>query len=397
MKKLSNSMPSALIIVAAGNSTRMGGIKKEYLPLYNGTVLSESARVFFKTYQFSALAIAHPKNGREKAESALFADTEMHSLLQNTNLFFVEGGKTRQESVLNALKAIAPDMEKNSLVLIHDGARPFVTSKIILDTIAAAQKYGAAVPALQPVDTQKEIDENGMITRHLQRKNLAAVQTPQGFRYTELLEAHRKAAEDGTEYTDDTEIWGKYCSPVKTVAGDAVNKKITWPSDIPQNKQDKSMIRVGLGYDLHKLVAGRPLMLGGIHIPFEKGEEAHSDGDVLLHALTDALLGAAGMGDIGSFFPPEDSKWKDADSKELLKTVWKKITAEGWKLNNADCVIALEQPKFIPWREKVQKSIADVLGVSPSQIFVKAKTGEKMGKIGRGEAVEVWVTCLLER
>src|SRR5574344_1942882 len=142
MKKLSNSMPSALIIVAAGNSTRMGGIKKEYLPLYNGTVLSESARVFFKTYQFSALAIAHPKNGKEKAEAALFADTEMHSLLQNTNLFFVEGGKTRQESVLNALKAIAPDMEKNSLVLIHDGARPFVTSKIILDTIAAAQKYG---------------------------------------------------------------------------------------------------------------------------------------------------------------------------------------------------------------------------------------------------------------
>ena len=232
-------------------------------------------------------------------------------------------------------------------------------------------------------------------------ENLAAVQTPQGFLFSRLLDAHKKAAEDGKNYTDDTEIWGKYCGKVKIVDGDSINKKITYPSDIPQQKPDvkkeSKMLRTGLGYDLHKLVEGRKLMLGGIEIPFEKGEDGHSDGDVLLHALTDALLGASGMGDIGSFFPPEDQKWKDADSKMLLKTVWNKITEKGWKLENADCVIALEKPKFIPYRQKVIESIATILEVQSDQIFVKAKTGEKMGKIGRSEAIEVWATCLLSK
>ena len=157
------------------------------------------------------------------------------------------------------------------------------------------------------------------------------------------------------------------------------------------------MIRVGLGYDLHRLIEGRRLLLGGIELPFEKGEDGHSDGDVLFHAITDAILGASGLGDIGSFFPPEDMKWKDADSAELLKTVWQKVKAAGWKLENLDCVIKLEKPKFIPYRQQVIESIARVLEVETGQVFVKAKTGEKLPPVGTSEAVEAEVVCLLSR
>ena len=156
------------------------------------------------------------------------------------------------------------------------------------------------------------------------------------------------------------------------------------------------MIRVGLGYDKHVLTEGRKLILGGVVLPFEKGEDGHSDGDVLLHAITDALLGAAGLGDIGSYFPPSDPKWKDADSAMLLKKCWDDVRNAGWVLGNLDCVIALEKPKFLPFRDKVRESIAKILEVSKEQIFVKAKTGEKLGDIGQGRAVEVWSVCLLE-
>lgn len=154
-------------------------------------------------------------------------------------------------------------------------------------------------------------------------------------------------------------------------------------------------VRTGLGYDLHPLVEGRKLMLGGVEIPYTKGEAGHSDGDVLLHAITDALLGAAGLGDIGELFPPSDMRFKDADSRKLLQTAWQLVQNDGWKLGNLDCVIALEKPKFLPYRDQVRQSIADCLGVDKKTVFVKAKTGEKLGEIGTGQAVAVWATCLL--
>ena len=155
------------------------------------------------------------------------------------------------------------------------------------------------------------------------------------------------------------------------------------------------MIRVGLGYDIHRLVEGRCLLLGGVELPFEKGEDGHSDGDVLLHAIADALLGACGLGDIGSFFPPEDPQWKDAGSALLRKTVCRKVYEAGWKIENLDCVIKLEKPKFIPYRKLVINSIAGILNVEPDQVFVKAKTGEKLPPVGTSEAVEASVVCLL--
>lgn len=157
------------------------------------------------------------------------------------------------------------------------------------------------------------------------------------------------------------------------------------------------MIRVGLGYDLHRLVEGRKLFLGGVEFDFSKGEQGHSDGDVLLHAVTDALLGASGLGDIGSYFPPEDEKWKDADSKLLLQKVWNDVRNEGWKIVNIDCVIKLEKPKFLPKRQEVINSIAQILEIESSNIFVKAKTGEKLPPIGTSQAVEAEAVCLLEK
>ncbi len=157
------------------------------------------------------------------------------------------------------------------------------------------------------------------------------------------------------------------------------------------------MIRVGLGYDLHRLVNGRRLVLGGVEFDFEKGEDGHSDGDVLLHAITDAVLGASGLGDIGSYFPPEDMKWKDADSAELLRTVMRDVLAAGWTIENIDCVIKLEKPKFLPKRQQVIESVANILGVKNEQVFVKAKTGEKLPPVGTSEAVEAECVCLLSR
>lgn len=157
------------------------------------------------------------------------------------------------------------------------------------------------------------------------------------------------------------------------------------------------MIRVGLGYDLHRLIEGRKLILGGIVLPFEKGEDGHSDGDVLFHAITDAVLGASGLGDIGAYFPPEDAKWKDADSAQLLSAVLKDVYAKGWKIENLDCVIKLEKPKFIPFRQQVVNNIASVMGIEADQVFVKAKTGEKLPPVGTGDAVEAYCTCLLSK
>ncbi|MBQ0039152.1 MAG: 2-C-methyl-D-erythritol 2,4-cyclodiphosphate synthase [Treponema sp.] len=372
------------------------GTKKEYLKMGGGTVLSCAARIFLETADFKTVVIAIPENGEKDAQKALFADPETERLLKDKNLLFVEGGATRQSSVFNAIKAIP---EKDSIVLIHDAARPFVSKEIIENVIDAVEQYGAAVPAIAPVDTQKEIDSDGTIKRHLVRKDLVAVQTPQGFLLEPLLACHAKAAEKKFEYTDDTEIWDNFPEftdgkKVFVVEGNKANKKITFVQDIPENN---TMTRIGIGTDLHRLVEGRKFYLGGIEIPCDKGEDGHSDGDVLLHAIADALLGAGGLGDIGSYFPPDEPQWKNADSKMLLKKIWDDVLKAGWKLNNLDCVVETEKPKVLPWREKIIESIASVLETETSRVFVKAKTNEKQDSVGAGNAIKAYCVCLLER
>ncbi len=435
----------ALVLTAAGSSTRLGtGEKKEFMPFKDGTVLSAACFSFLNTLKekLSLIVITYPTEKKSQTKAALFCDARIKPLLDacSARILFTEGGGTRQESVRNALEEIAASCESGAcengansrgtssvldsgcsdgsagdscfdadFVLIHDAARPWVTPEIIEDACITALKYGSAVPAVPATDTlavagkSSATGANGSdktILSYIDRSTAFCLQTPQCFAFKELLEAHRKAAaENRSGCTDDTTVWAAYCSPVHLSKGSPANKKITFVADladitsggIPMN------IRTGLGYDLHRLTEGRRLVLGGVEIPFEKGEDGHSDGDVLLHAITDALLGAAGLGDIGELFPPSDNRWKDADSRELLRTAWKKVSDGGWRIENIDCVVALEKPKFLPYREQVRESIASVLGCPAERIFVKAKTGEKLGKIGRGEAVEAWVTCLISK
>lgn len=389
-----------VLITAAGSSTRMGGnIKKEYLPLESGTVLSTVVKKFLSGTDTELICITCPEGGKENSANAVFSDPDLSVYLEKNpdiKIIFTEGGSSRQASVFNGLKKIREVLSEteSTLVAIHDGARPFITSELVERTFLAAEISGAAFPGLEPTETQKQINPDGIVTAHLKRKDLISVQTPQVFNFQKIFEAHVKAEKDGQEYTDDTEIFGRYCGPVSTVKGDAENIKITYPGDLKEKGKEK-MIHTGLGYDMHRLVEGRKLFLGGVQIPFEKGEDGHSDGDVLLHAVTDALLGASGLGDIGSFFPPEEAKWKDADSKVLLKTVWNKITEKGWKLENLDCVVKLEKPKFLPYREEVIKSISNILEVPEDSVFVKAKTYEKTGNWEN--QIEAFATCLLSK
>ena len=428
-----------LVLTAAGSSSRMGQMgKKEYLPLGGGTVLSQSLKAFLEAAHFTAVVITVPAGGEGEAQAALSKDGELEGLLpagdagnreNQTFLAFVEGGSSRQSSIYNALAFLKGRyaIGGGDVVLVHDAARPYVTTEIIQDCIACTVEHGAAVPAIPAVDTQKEISPDATIARHLDREKLAAVQTPQGFLLAPFILCHEQARSEGLDFTDDTRVWDFYPQltggkKVHIVKGDIVNKKITYPSDLAtlddragrdvpsdgnaptgtppfkrQSTAGQPEIRIGMGTDLHKLVEGRRFLLGGVEIPAEKGELGHSDADVLLHAITDALLGASGLGDIGSYFPPEEAKWKDADSSLLIKQVWEDVKKEGWSLVNLDCVLEFERPKFLPWREKVISSVATILGVDESRVFVKAKTNEGLDAVGSSLAVKAYCVCLLTR
>ncbi len=223
---MTNSNPKiAVVITAAGSSTRMGGtIKKEYLPLGDGTVLSACVKAFETA---SKIIITIPAGNEQQALKAINPTDELKSKLE-----FVTGGTTRQKSILNALEHIKKSAEQPQYILIHDGARPFVSQEVIQNVIAGTIQYEAAAPGIKPTDTIKQINSEGFIVKHLERSLLTAIQTPQGFVFEKLYEAHKKAAKDDYEYTDDSEIWGKYAGPVKLVEGDVNNKKITYPGDL---------------------------------------------------------------------------------------------------------------------------------------------------------------------
>lgn len=413
-------MTVSVIIPAAGSSTRMGdGKKKEFLPLCsslfpeekNGTVISCVIEAFLQAFQstqdflISNLIIATQLSNKDEATKAIFSSNKVSTLCKELNITptFVQGGKTRQESILNCFEFLNSNKITTDLVCIHDGARPWILPKLILEVLTLAKEKESAAPIISCVDTLKEIDKtNNTITQHLTREKLGAIQTPQCFAFEQLYSSYKKAQSDSFECTDDTEIWTKYTQKkVYFCTGNPENKKITYHNDIENNSKsfnsrgELPMVRIGLGYDLHKLIPERKLMLGGISIPSVIGEDGHSDGDVLLHSITDALLGAACLGDIGEFFPPSDSKWKNADSKDLLTIAWNKIKEEGWQLGNLDCVINLEKPKLLAYREKIRESIASLLNCNLNQIFVKAKTGEQIGEVGTNQAVAVWSSCFL--
>ena len=408
----------AVIICAAGSSSRMGGIKKEYLPLESSasggppafaglTVLGAAVTAFASCPRIAQIVITAAP-GQENAEAPACLPA---GLREKDRVFFVPGGATRRASVYNALSFL--EQHNPSHVLIHDGARPWIKADLVERVIDAAIAYGAVIPALPLTETPKELPGAGkFISRHLRRAELVSAQTPQGFKFPEILRAHEKAKEkeerENFEYTDDAEVWGEFMGQVAVIPGDPENRKITYPEDLGAGsgerkaegggrKAEGTMLKIGLGRDLHRLAAGRKFLLGGVEIPFEKGELGHSDGDVLAHAVSDALLGAAGLGDIGELYPPDDPAWKDADSLELLKGAWRLVKNEGWKLVNLDCTVSCEKPKILPHREKICRSLAKALEVNSGSVFVKGKTNEGLGPLGTGEAVEALAVCLLEK
>jgi 2-C-methyl-D-erythritol 4-phosphate cytidylyltransferase/2-C-methyl-D-erythritol 2,4-cyclodiphosphate synthase len=300
------------------------------------------------------------------------------------------GGATRQQSVHAGLEALAAD--KPDIVLIHDAARPFVTAAVISRAIDAAGRTGAAVPAIAVTDTIKQVADNGDVTGTPERARLRIAQTPQAFRFDVILEAHRRAArERRSDFTDDAALAEWAGLTVATFEGDAANMKLTTPEDFVREEARLGAmlgdIRTGTGYDVHAFGDGDHVMLCGVRVPHNKGFLAHSDGDVGLHALVDAILGALADGDIGSHFPPSDPKWKGASSDRFLKYAVDRVTARGGRVANLEVTMICERPKIGPLRDTMRAKIAEISGIDMSRIAVKATTSERLGFTGREEGI----------
>ena len=372
----------ALILTAGGQSTRFGGGKKEYIEIEGETIIRRSLRPFLSLPYLKRVVVTYPKGQREEMTKAL------GDIAEGIPLSFVEGGETRTLSVKNGVSFLS-SFSDYSLIAVHDGARPFVSVDTIERCLSAAEVTGGAVPALKFPDAVKRCSAEGDIIESLDRNGLLRVQTPQVFSRDTLISAYASLSESES-YDDDASLFLSRGGRVKAVEGNEGNIKITWQSDL---KKKEGEMRIGFGNDIHRLVENRPLMMGGIALPHTKGEEAHSDGDVLLHALIDALLGAAAKGDIGCLFPPEDKKWKDRDSKELLATVLSILEAE---IINIDAVITLEGFRLKPYTAAIRESLSTLLSLPVDRISVKAKTNEGLDSLGKGEAVKAEVVVLVK-
>jgi 2-C-methyl-D-erythritol 4-phosphate cytidylyltransferase/2-C-methyl-D-erythritol 2,4-cyclodiphosphate synthase len=382
----------AVVVTAAGSSRRFGGIKKELVPIGERSILDRSLFPFLQLPGLVSLVVTAPRGREMELRSALSPESlaALESLGPG-HFAIVPGGPTRRDSVRHGLERLVEGLglsdedQDKTIVLVHDGARPWAGPELVARVVQTAALYGAAVPVTPLVDTPKELGPDGKVLRHPPRASIGGAQTPQGFRLGSLLAAHRRAEAEGSDCTDDAELWDRYIGPVASVAGDPENRKVTYARDLSPAHPS---FRIGQGWDIHRLVPDRRLMLGGVEVPSALGEEAHSDGDVLLHAIVDALLGAAALGDIGTHFPPSDETWRDADSRDLARRAADLVRAEGWRPGNLDCTIVLERPKLGPYKEAIRASIADCLGVPLGDVSVKAKTKEGLDAVGEGRAVE---------
>jgi len=371
------------LVVAAGRGRRFGGeVPKQYLDLGGRAVLRHSLAAFAANPQISAVrAIIHPD------DRALY-DEAAHGL---GLLDPVPGGETRQDSVrlgLQSLAAMAPD-----LVLIHDGARPFIEAGTIGRVIAALAHHSGAIPAIAVADTLKRGAE-GVIAGTVDRDNLWRAQTPQGFRYADILAAHVAAA--GESLTDDAAVLERAGLPVALVAGAEDNVKITTTLDLDRARRGADRpgeVRTGTGFDVHRFAPGTGVWLCGVAVPHDAALEGHSDADVALHALTDAILGAIAAGDIGHHFPPSDPRWKGAASHQFLAHAAALAAALGGRIVNVDVTIVCERPKIGPHRPAMQARLAEILGIAQGRVSVKATTTEGLGFTGRKEGIAAQATA----
>jgi 2-C-methyl-D-erythritol 4-phosphate cytidylyltransferase/2-C-methyl-D-erythritol 2,4-cyclodiphosphate synthase len=383
-------MQVAAIIVAAGRGSRAGeGPPKQYRLLGGEPVLARTLTAFLQRQSIERIIVViHPDD--EALYEACIAGLPRGSA--DRFLPRVLGGETRQDSVMRGLEML--DETSPAIVLVHDAARPFVDGALIDRAVAAARAFGAAVPGIPVTDTIKVVDADGMVVKTPERRLLRAVQTPQAFRFDLLLAAHRKAAAAGLRsFTDDGALAEWSGLPVQVFEGDPANVKLTRQADFAiaeRHLKAPSMTyvtRMGTGFDVHAFTEGDHVWLGGIRVPHRRGVEAHSDGDVILHALTDAILGALADGDIGVHFPPSDPQWRGASSDRFLAHAAERVRARAGFIDHLDATLLCEAPRLGPYREGMRRRIAEIAGLRVDQVSLKATTTERLGFTGRGEGL----------
>jgi 2-C-methyl-D-erythritol 4-phosphate cytidylyltransferase / 2-C-methyl-D-erythritol 2,4-cyclodiphosphate synthase len=375
------------IIAAGGRGERLGASRpKQLLEIDGQTILERSVNAFLQHHDVADVVVALPEEIASRPPAYLTNTTKPLQL--------VTGGARRQDSVAAAFRAVS---DRCDVVVVHDAARPFASSDLISRTIAEAAKYGAALAALQVRDTVKSVS-GGVVSSTLDRETVFLAQTPQAFRRDVLRDALAMTG----DATDEASLAEKAGHQVRIVEGEASNIKITTPDDLViaeaisrGGSRPARTGRAGLGYDLHRLVEGRPLILGGVTIPFDRGLAGHSDADAICHAVTDAILGAAGAGDIGRHFPDTDTRWKGASSIDLLRRAVEIIRAQGLVVGNVDATVILERPKLAPHIEAMRAKVAEALGVTVDRVSIKGKTNEGVGELGRGEAIAVHAIALV--
>jgi len=379
------------IIAAGGRGARLGGARPKQLLMLGGRpILQRSVDAFVASDRVTDLVVALP--------AELAADPPLYLRSRSKRIEIVAGGERRQDSVA---KAFARVSSLADLVVIHDAARPFVSDTLIQRTIDAAAEHGAAITALAATDTVKRGDARRVIIDTLPRSEIFLAQTPQAFRTNVLRDALALAATGG-DVTDEAMLAERAGHHVRLVDGDPRNLKITTADDLEIAERllgapAATALRIGNGYDLHRLVAGRPLVLGGVTIPFEKGLEGHSDADAVCHAVTDAILGAAGAGDIGRHFPDTDPAWKDANSLGLLERAARIVAAAGFRVVNVDVVVIAQRPTLAPHVDAMRARVAGAIGIAGDLVSVKGKTNEGVGSIGAGESIAVHAVALVSR
>jgi 2-C-methyl-D-erythritol 4-phosphate cytidylyltransferase / 2-C-methyl-D-erythritol 2,4-cyclodiphosphate synthase len=386
-------MKTVAIIPAGGAGKRLKShIAKQYLLLDSLPVLVQTLKVFQDSKEIDEIILALPPEDLVHIRQEL---AEKYCLTKVT--IVVAGGKERQDSVKNCLEAIEG---KSDIVVVHDAVRPFVTEEFISKVIDAAKVTGAAITGVKVKDTIKEIKEDEMVLTTVPRNNLWLTQTPQAFKFDLLKEAYKTAYDENYYGTDDASLVERMGKEVKVVEGSYENIKITTNEDMKiasalMKKRNNDCFRSGFGYDSHRFVEDRKLILGGVEIPCDRGLYGHSDADALIHAICDALLGAAGAGDIGRHFPDTDPEYKGISSMILLERVKKIIVANGFSIYNLDVTVVMEMPKIAPYAAGIVSNIAGVLKIPENCINIKAKTNEGMGFIGRNEGVAVFAVAVL--
>ena len=382
------------IIAAGGAGYRLGaGMPKQLLDVGGRSILQRSVSAFGGHEEVDDVIVALPP---DLAEAPPIAPAD------GWGFRVVVGGARRQDSVANAFRSIDP---RTDVVLVHDAARPFVTRELISRAIHAAAEHGAAIAAQPVSDTVKRVvrrEASLAVVETIPRETVFLAQTPQAFRVDVLREAIA-LGESGVDATDEAALAERAGHTVHIVEATARNRKITTPDDLAEARRRTSgesawsvADRVGTGYDLHRLVEGRKLILGGVEIPANRGALGHSDADVVCHAATDAILGAASLGDIGRHFPDSDQRWKDASSLDLLRQAVAMIHTAGFRVVNLDVVVILEQPKIAPHIDPIRAALAPVLQVPTERVSVKGKTNEGVDAVGRGEAIAAHAVALLE-